>query len=363
MPNDGEARVAVVGAAGFVGRELLRRLEALGIKAMAVVRGAPELSVDGEFHDACSQLADLAGQRFDVVVNLAYPAGGKRYEHPDMNRAITDIVKSLSREGGRIIQVSTLAVFGGALDRLVTAGPVPATRDVTYVEAKVLAEHEFSQMQTERGLSLDIVRLGNVWGHASGTWVLPIAHRLLTGRPVGVAGVRGYSNVTDVANVADYLAFLIQSDRRQPGVNYHHVAEFSSVAWDEWVVPVAEAMCVRPVYADATALPPSLSAIHEIAEVLAPVQPRHIYQQLADGRVTGSWSRSAVRRLPAPLRARLQSSGVVVAADPELTPAERDFLAIMGGQQEFRCAVDPGWTARLSKEESLAGVLQWLERE
>ena len=363
MLTDGEARVAVVGAAGFVGRELLRRLEALGIRAMAVVRGVPELSVDGQFHSACSQLADLTGRRFDVVVNLAYPAGGKRYEHPEMNRAITDTVATLSREGGRVIQVSTLAVFGGALDRPVAAGPVSSTRDVTYVEAKVSAEHEFSQLQAERRLSLDIVRLGNVWGHASGSWALPIVHRLLTGRPVGIAGISGYSNVTDVANVADYLAFLIQSDRSEPGIDYHHLAEFSSVAWDEWVEPLAKAMSVTPVYADATVLPPSTSAVHEITDVFAPMQPRHVYQQLAERRIAGSWSRSAVRRFPAPLRARLQSSGMVVAAEPELTPAERDFLAIMAGRQEFRCVVDPGWTARLSKEESLAGVLQWLERE
>ena len=47
-----DERLAVIGAAGYVGQELLRQLERVRIKATAVVRGQPELSVAGDFHDA-----------------------------------------------------------------------------------------------------------------------------------------------------------------------------------------------------------------------------------------------------------------------------------------------------------------------
>jgi nucleoside-diphosphate-sugar epimerase len=362
MDNGRTPDVAVVGAAGFVGRELLRRLEELGIRATAVVRGLPELAVDGDFHVACSEPRDLAGRGFDVVVNLAYPSGGKRHEHPALNLAIANTVKGLLRDGGRLVQVSTLAVFGAALDRHITAGPVSEVRDSTYVESKIAAEHEFARQQVQRGLSLDIVRLGNVWGHASGAWALPVVQRLLTGRPVGVAGIDGYSNATDVANVAAYLAFLIESGDDTAGVRYHHLAEFSSIGWREWVDPVAEAMGVEPVYAASSALVSPASGLREAAEVLAPLQPRRVYRQLADGRVTGSWSRTMVRRLPGVARSRLQSSGVIMAVDLPPDPADHEFLSIMAVQQEFRSVVDSRWMPVLTREQSLDRVLRWLER-
>ena len=76
-----DQRLAVIGAAGYVGQELLRQLERAGIKATAVVRGAPELSVAGDFHDAV-HVDDRRAQRFDVVINLAHPTSGLAYEYP-----------------------------------------------------------------------------------------------------------------------------------------------------------------------------------------------------------------------------------------------------------------------------------------
>jgi nucleoside-diphosphate-sugar epimerase len=362
MHNPGKPSVAVVGAAGFVGRELLRRLQTLDIKATAIVRGLAELSLDGDFHASCSDPASLRGEGFDVVVNLAYPAGGARYAHTDQNAAIAQTVGGLLKEGGRLIQVSTLAVFGGALDRPTTVGPVSKVRDTTYVESKIEAEHLFTQQQEERGLLLDIVRLGNVWGYASGTWALPVVQRLLTGRPLGVLGTPGYSNTTDVKNVADYLAFLIDAKGSENGIRYHHVAEFSRIRWSEWIDPIAEAMGVAPVYADPSALAMPASGRQELAEAFAPISPRNMYQTLGAERITGSLTRTVVRNLPAPARSRLQSDDLVFAAEPVLDREEQSFLAIMAGQREFAPSVDRAWSPVLNKEQSLQGVLLWLDR-
>jgi nucleoside-diphosphate-sugar epimerase len=205
----GSPRIAVVGAAGFVGRVLLRQLDDRGISVTAVVRGAPELSVDSDYHAVLSEPATYAGPKFDIVVNLAYPAAVPGYEYPAYNREIARTVEQLIKEGGRLIQVSTLAVFGPALDRPIKAGPVGTVHDSAYIESKVNAELLFTKLQEEHRLLLDIVRLGNVWGYASGTWALPIVQKLITGRPIGIAGATGHSNVTDVVNVASYLVFLI----------------------------------------------------------------------------------------------------------------------------------------------------------
>src|ERR1700733_8897496 len=124
MHSASSPSIAVVGAAGFVGRALLGQLEKRGIRATAVVRGAPELSVDGDFHVAHSQSSASTSEGFDIVINLAYPTSGPGYEHPAQNLEIARTVEGLVKDGGRLIQVSTLAVFGMALDRPISAGPV-----------------------------------------------------------------------------------------------------------------------------------------------------------------------------------------------------------------------------------------------
>jgi nucleoside-diphosphate-sugar epimerase len=353
--------IAVVGAAGFVGRALLRQLEQLGLKSTTVVRGHPELSIDGDFHVALSRSNAHPKDGFDVVINLAYPTSGKPYEHPDHNAAIAKTVEGLIKHGGRLIQVSTLAVFGMALERAVSARPVAEVRDDPYVESKITAERLFIEMQTKFGLSLDIVRLGNVWGYASGTWAVPVVQRLLTGRPVGIAGSPGYSNTTDVSNVASYLGFLTQNTDHAVGVRYHHLAEFSDVRWNEWIAPLAEALGVAPVSADPSMLGTPESGARELIQVLRLVGPRSVYKRLATQRIMGSWTRTLIRQLPAPAQARLKTN-LVFATDLDPEPGEQTLLSIMAGRQEFRSVVASEWIPVLTQEQSLDQVLLWLDR-
>lgn len=305
MPDSREPSVAVVGAAGYVGRELLHQLEEAGVRVSAIVRGPRELCVDGNFHAACSDPNEMRGQ-FDTVVNLAYPTSGRPYTHATQTDAIVRTVKSLLTAGGTLIHVSTLAVFGLALDRSIHPGPVSGARDNVYVESKIAAERLFVKWQARAGLNLHIVRLGNVWGRASGAWALPVVQRLITGRPVGVVGAPAYSNTTDVANAASYLASLIAMGGRTAGVSYHHVAEFSDVRWHEWVAPVADALGVAPVRAAASALATPTSGRAEIGGALSPLAPRSLYRALAAERISGSWLRSLIRRTPAPAREAAQ---------------------------------------------------------
>jgi nucleoside-diphosphate-sugar epimerase len=360
MPNSQDRGLAIVGAAGFVGRVLLRQLQGAGIKATAIVRGAPELAVEGDFHSACSPSEALGASRFDTVINLAYPNSGPPYGYPAQNEAIERTVNGLVRDGGRIIQVSTQAVFGLALDRPVRLGPVLAVRDHPYVEAKIAAEHAFAEEQTTRGLALDIVRLGNIWGYASGAWGVPIVQRLLTGRPVGISGVRGTSNTTDVANVASYLAYLLEAGQVEAGVRYHHLAEFSAVPWSDWIAPVAEKLGVEPVMADPSVLQIPGSGREEISAMVS--TPRAIYQNLAAERFTGSLTRSALRKLPPRVFSRAKGVELVFATSPALDRQEQTFLAIMSGQQEFRSTVSPDWAPLLNQEQSLERFLEWLSR-
>ncbi len=359
MPSQGTPTVAVLGAAGFVGRELLRQLEKLEIKAMAVVRGVAELSVDGDFHATCSPHA-LEGDGFDVVVNLAYPTSGSPYAYPAQDAAIARTVHELVKDGGTVVHASTLAVFGLALERQVHAGPVTRRRDAAYVESKIAAECLLREQQVARGLSLDLVRFGNVWGYGSASWGRPLVQRLVTGRPVGIRGAPGYSNTTDVVNAAAYLVFLIQYGDHGSDVRYHHLAEFSNVSWSEWTAPIAAALGVEAIYADPSVLEAPASGPRELAEVLTPLRPRALYRKLATERITGSWARTLVRRLPPPARERLKT-GPAFAERPEPDRADQTFLAIMAGEQEFTSVVESRWKPALTKDDSLERMLLWLD--
>lgn len=358
MASPQGATIAVIGGGGFVGRQLLRELEKAGLPAVALVRGAPELSIDGAFHTPL-RLADLAAAgRHDVVINLAYPATGSPASYPELNREIFQTVERLLKEGGRLIHVSTQAVFGLAGDWPISLGPVESRRDEVYVEAKIEAERHFARSR-KRADTVEIVRLGNAWGPASAAWACRLVQRLLTGRPIGVRGITGFSNTTDVSNAASYLTHLVRADR-QPGVYYHHLAEFSAVPWDRWIAGVARELGVQPVYADAEAIQRPSTIREEIAQTLGPIKPRNLYRDIAGQRRSGSWARSALRMLPQSTFDALRGPKLVFAGAPSLDRSEQAFLAIMSATQEFKSQLLPDWNPPVAEAESLERVLDWL---
>jgi nucleoside-diphosphate-sugar epimerase len=296
------------------------------------------------------------------VVNLAYPTSGPATEHQAQTEALFRTIGALIRDGGHLIHVSTLAVFGSALDRRVDVGPVQPSRDVPYVEAKIAAEKHATKLHGARELSVDIVRLGNVVGPASATWAVPFVHRLISGRPIGVAGVPGFSNSTDVANVASYLQLLLQVGGGEPGVRYHHVAEFSRAPWSDWIAPLAAAMRVDPVYAERRAVQ-TRTARDELLVALRPFKPRYVYRTLSRERVLGSWMRTLKRRVLARAFPPRKHGDAIFAQQPTLDRAEETFLAIMSARQEFECVVRPEWTPAVTKQQSIDRVLLWLSRD
>lgn len=357
MP-DAAQRIAVVGAGGFVGQELLRQFAAEGIRVTAVARGMPELVVDQDEHDVLSPSEATGG--FDVVVNLAYPTAGAPYNYPDQNKAIIDAVNALLRDGGHLIHASSLAVFGLAVDRPVRVGPVARVRDEAYVEAKIEAEHALSLDSRRRRLSTDIVRFGNIWGRASGAWALPIVHRLVTGRPIGIEGGFGYSNTTDVANAAAYIRFLAGTAIGAAfDVRYHHLAEFSSIRWGEWVSPLADALGVTPVMAPDFVVERPDTLRGELRDGLSAFSLRRLGRDLSKDRLTGSWERSILRRFPADTRDSIKGKAVF-ARDERLGRPDQTFLQIMSASQEFVTSVKPDWTPPVDGNASLSGVLNWL---
>ncbi len=352
-------RIAIVGAAGYVGLELARQLRDFDFEVNAVAReNGVFLLRDAEVRlVAPNDLASLG--TVDVVVNLAYPTGQPQ-QFPAKNREILGQIDALMGSGSRLIHVSTQAVFGLALDRPITVGPVDQVRDYPYVEAKV----ELENLITSRfsGHSVQIVRLGNVWGPGSASWTVPLVNKVLFGEPVGVEGIDGFCNATDVANTASYLVHLIgREDIR--GIRFHHLAEMSGHRWSEWIERIEGALGQRAVREPAMSLA-SHSLTDEVRQALSPVMPRALYRNLLGGRSSGSLLRSLARATGEDrfdrMKSGLKRSPTVLPAGHSLGAADKMFLSILCSETQFTTCVVKEWQPPLDFEGSWSRVEQWM---
>lgn len=347
-------KVAVVGGAGYVGMETCRALQRKGHQVFAVTRsnGAILLAGSGATVVPVDRVQEMP--EVDVVVNLAFPSRGPTFEIPIRNRELIDLLGAVARSGARVVHTSTIAVFGFDLSEPVIAGPVRHRREYAYIESKI----EFERLLARRfaGRACSVVRLGNVWGPASPTWTAALADKLQFGDAVGVDSVDGYSNVTDVANVADYLCHVAEREV-QEGLRFHHLAEFSDVRWSWWINRLSRRLGVRPVLSRSAPVMPQ-SPYEELRASIRRHSPLSVAREWMSGRFTGSLYRSAVRALPT------QSHGYLRRAAPvsNVTSDDDDlvFLTVVAASKRFVSVLRDDWTPVVDLEESWRRVETWL---
>jgi nucleoside-diphosphate-sugar epimerase len=352
-------RIAVFGGAGYVGLHLCRLLTKRGHHVLIVGRGNRGFLLDGIDVEITS-LEKLEEAGADVVINLAYPSKGSFINHSRDNGELNRSVQRAARRADRLIHTSTLAVFGMALDQPVTRGRVAMRRDEAYVETKLEFEHLLLR-DIVSSRHLDIVRLGNVWGPGSPGWTATLAERLLFGQPVGMRGQDGFSNVTDVANAADYLCFLAE----RPGGNgesFHHLAELGDIPWSHWVNAMAAAMKCEPVIAEATSTAAG-SLWADLRGTVGSLNVGGAVSSLYGSRYGGSLIRSVLRTLPGGVVSQLKRLKGARGAprSDRRSSAEDGFLRVLAAPRRFESVVDAAWKPPLDSEASLKGVLQWLK--
>jgi dihydroflavonol-4-reductase len=173
-------RTVVTGAAGFIGRAVVRRLAARGDEVIAIVRDPSRAGdiapsgvrlVPGDLSSVDRLRRDMAGA--DAVVHLAgmYRVGIAPDERPamlDANVGATERVidAAVAARVPRIVYVSTANTFGNTHGRVVDES---FRRDLAegfvsyYDETKFLA-HQAAEERIARGAPVVIVQPGTVYG-------------------------------------------------------------------------------------------------------------------------------------------------------------------------------------------------------
>ena len=198
-------RVAVTGAAGFVGQNLRLRLEERGIGDVLPVTRA---TTDDERRQALTSA--------DIVVHLA---GVNRPEDPREfaigNADLTTSFCEILRASGRAIPV-------------IFASSIQAELDNPYGRSKIAAEKALLQYGSASGAGIAILRLPNVFGK----WCRPnynsavatFCHNIARGLPIAVSHADAPLTLVHIDSVIDAILALISE-----GVPAHGLVGVSPV--------------------------------------------------------------------------------------------------------------------------------------
>ena len=164
-------RACVLGGAGFIGAALARHLVLAGWDvAVYDDLSTGHTITPGTWFTryALEQHVTLTG--YDVVYNLASPTGPRRVIDIPVKTILTNIVaaRSALESSARVIQASTAEVYGNPTvfpqPETYTGNVEPASLKACYDESKRCSESLCVAYHHERGVSVGIARLFNVYG-------------------------------------------------------------------------------------------------------------------------------------------------------------------------------------------------------
>ncbi|MBQ9726438.1 MAG: NAD-dependent epimerase/dehydratase family protein [Kiritimatiellae bacterium] len=239
-------KILVTGAAGFVGRHLVRELLAAGHAVAttdALPAGHPATAdlpdyAPADLRDAAALRALVAAARPDAAIHLAaisfVPDAAK---DPALLDAVNvggpcNLAEALLAEapGARLAFVSTAQVYGAAAAPVPGAAPLgedaPLRPASPYARSKADAERALARLAAERGLRLVVLRPANHTGPGqSPKFVAPsFARQALAAargqlreiRVGNLGSVRDFSDVRDVA-----AAYRLALERGADGAVYN----------------------------------------------------------------------------------------------------------------------------------------------
>jgi nucleoside-diphosphate-sugar epimerase len=193
-------KVAVTGAAGFLGRALVDGLIEAGHQPLAIVKGdeaaaqyrdrkidavARELSVEegcADIFKGCKAMVHCAALTRDF---------GRWDEFRKINIDITRNIMQAAGAAGieRIIHISTTAVYGNERNHFATDEEEDYGQRVVdpYSRSKIAADEIVNEFMEYRKLPASILRLGYIWGPGDRN-ILPFVVRGLRGKWLRIEG-------------------------------------------------------------------------------------------------------------------------------------------------------------------------------
>jgi len=350
-------KIAIIGAAGYVGIEVVKQFQSFKdeFEVYAITR-SNGLFLLNNFDVIFKSPKDLDNiEKMDFVINLAYPS--HFYLYPQQNEEIINQIKKLSSPDTIIIQISTQAIFGFEFDSTIVPELVSNKRDVSYVESKLGMENLVAS--TFKNNPVHIIRLGNVWGPGSGTWTAEVINKLSFGQPIGIQGKDGFSNITDVVNIASYIIHLVKSNSSKRAT-VHHLAEFSQLRWRDWVSFLEKELKVKAVYEDEIPGNPE-SLRREFVSIFGFLRPGILFKTLIGTRYLGSYVRSLVRSMGYQRYERFKSGKKApVSKGYGLGALDLLYIGVFSTQIEFKSVISSDWKPVVSFEQSCENVKKWM---
>lgn len=358
-------RVLVIGPTSYVGSRLIRHLVSLDYTVFVSRRKGSHLFLLGEIRDRVQEVdeAELDGiQGIDAIINLGFVKGYFSY-HDAIERSrifATRLVEISSHLNPAIfVQISTMAVFGEKSDY--TPRIIKSRSGEEYADGKLITENILLGRSSAGSQYTGIVRLGNIMGDEAPNWTGSIVSRILDLQPFCGIGEWGKSNTTFVDNIVSYILFILGTpiDRLHAFGSFHHLAEFSSVDWDKWVIPIGERLGVAREYLEAPYLKTQmLQGMNRSirASILNYAQNPRLKRRIQS--VMHQASRLRV------LRPRIESlkSSVPLQLNLYHQPGERDvnFQKIISSKSEFASQILDGWSPGSEFVPSLSRIVNSL---
>jgi len=238
-------RVLILGASGYIGRALFRRLQETGwAEPGRASRGSGNASVVLEHPRVDSRNPSALAavlNKYECVVNCV--AG----DFDSIAGGAECLAKVAANSGcRRIIHLSTMSVYG-RLEGEVNEGAALDPGLGWYASAKCAAEGHM-RAYSEKGGEVVILRPGCVYGAGSELWVGRIARWLHAARigDLGAAG-DGWANLVHIDDVCTAVLAAVHLPMLPGATPVFNLAGPDSPRWNEYLVDLAIGVRAVPV--------------------------------------------------------------------------------------------------------------------